>query len=99
MNKKILDILNTTAGQLIFALLSGCGYFMVMTGFIVENSNGSALLAFFFAPVIVCGAALVIIKMMKQARENENEKSILKIFWIHIILIIIGVIFTIAGFR
>lgn len=97
MNKKILDILNTTAGQLVFALLAGLGYFLVISGFLVENSGGSMLLAFFFAPAIICGAALVIVKLIKQARENENESAILKLFWVHLVLIIIGIIFFIAG--
>ena len=97
MNKKILDLLNTTAGQLVFVLLCGLGYFMVMSGFLVTNSNGSGLLAFFFAPAIICGAALVIIKLMKQARENENENAILKIFYLHLVLVVIGIIFIISG--
>ena len=97
MNKKILDVINTTAGQLIFALLAGLGFFLVLSGFMVENSGGNMLLAFFFAPAIICGAALVIIKMIKQARENENFGSILKIFWIHLVLLVIGIIFFIAG--
>jgi Ni/Fe-hydrogenase subunit HybB-like protein len=99
MNKKILDLLGSTAGQLVFALLCGTGYFMVISGFLVTNSNGSGLLAFFFAPAIVCGAALVIIKLMKQARENGNEKAIIKIFYLHIVLILIGIISIISGLK
>lgn len=99
MNKKILDLLGSTAGQLIFALLCGLGYFMVMSGLIVTNSNGNGLLAFFFAPAIICGAALVIIKLMKQARENENENAILKIFYLHLVLVIIGIVFVLAALR
>ena len=99
MNKKILDLVGRTAGQLVFALLCGLGYFMVMSGLIVTNSNGSGLLAFFFAPAIICGAALVIIKLMKQARENENEGAILKIFYLHLVLVIIGIVFVLAALR
>ena len=96
MNKKILNILNTAAGQLIFALLAGGGYFMVLLKFIIELSKGQWLLAFFVAPMIICGAALIIVKLMKQARENENEGAILKLFWLHAVLIVIGVIFVAA---
>ncbi len=96
MNKKILNVLNTTAGQLIFALLAGSAYFMVLLKVIISWSSGQSLLAIWFAPLIVCGAALVIIKLMKQARENGNEKSILTVFWLHLILFVIGIITVIA---
>ncbi len=93
MNKKILDILNTTSGQLIFVLLAGLGYFMVLAGAIIEMSRGMWTILLFFAPVIICGSALVLIRHIKQARENKNNTAILKLFWLHIGVILIGVIF------
>lgn len=98
MNKRIINLVGTTAGQLIFALLSGAGYYMVLLRLIVSWSNGSALLAFFFAPVIICGAAIVLIKTMKQARENDNEGLIPRLFWIHTVLFVIGIVFVISMF-
>ncbi|MGM9937375.1 MAG: hypothetical protein ACI38A_08525 [Candidatus Ornithomonoglobus sp.] len=98
MNKKILNILNTTAGQLIFSLLAGGGYFMIILKFIISASNGSAFLAYSFSPLIICGAALVIVKLMKQARENENPGAIIKLFWIHIAVIAVGIVFLISAF-
>ncbi len=98
MKKKILDVLNTTAGQLIFALVSGCGYFMILLRVIIEWSRGSALLAAYFSPLIICGAAIVIIKLIKQAREAENDGAIIKLFALHVILVIIGILFLAAGF-
>lgn len=98
MNKRILNILNTTAGQLIFALLAGCGYFMIVLKFIISASGGSAFLAYSFSPLIICGAALVIVKLMRQSRENENPGAIMKLFWVHIAVIAIGVIFFISAF-
>ncbi|MGN0181824.1 MAG: hypothetical protein ACI4DP_05355 [Candidatus Ornithomonoglobus sp.] len=97
MNKKILNILNTTAGQLIFSLLAGCGYFMVIMKFVIDASNGSSFLAYSFSPLIICGAALVIVKLMKQARENENTAAIIKLFWVHIAVIAIGLVFLISA--
>ena len=99
MNKKILNILNTTAGQLIFALLSGLGYFMIMGGWIMDFSNGQWLMLLYLAPIIICGAALVIVKLMKSARENENKGTILKIFWLHVAVILIGIVFVIAKYQ
>ncbi len=92
MNKKILNVLNTTAGQLIFALAAGFAYFMAVFKVIISWSSGQSLLAVWFAPVIVCGAAIVIIKHMKQARENENNRTILTIFWLHLILLAVSAI-------
>ena len=99
MNKKILNILNTTAGQLLFSLLSGLGYFMIMGGWIVDFSNGQWLMLLYLAPIIICGAALVIVKLMISARENENKGTILKIFWLHVAVILIGILFVIARFQ
>lgn len=96
MNNKILNLLNTTAGQLIFALLAGVGYFMLIGGWIIDFSNGQWLMLMYLAPVIICGSALVIIKLMKSAREVENNANILKIFWLHIAVILLGIVFTIA---
>ncbi len=96
MNKKILNLLNTTAGQLIFALLAGLGYFMLIGGWIIDLSNGQWLMLMYLAPVIICGGALVLVKLMKSAREAENNSNILKIFWLHIAVISMGIVFTIA---
>ena len=99
MKKKIVDFLGKTAPQLVFALLSGCAYFMILLPVITRYSKGSAFLAFQFSPLIICGAALVIIKLMKQARANENENAIFALFVIHVLLFIMSIVFTISIFR
>ncbi len=98
MKDRILSFLNTTWGQLGFALLSGFGYLALISGFILDASRGMWLILLYIAPVVVCGAALVIIKLMKQARENENKASILKLFWVHIAVIALAIVFIIALF-
>lgn len=98
MNNKILSFLNTTGGQLGFALLSGFGYLALISGFVIEASRGMWLILLYIAPMVVCGVALVIVKLMKQARENKNNVSILKLFWIHIAVIALGIFFAIALF-
>ena len=96
MNRKILNFLNSAAGQLIFALVCGCAYFSIVLKFIMTYTvNGGALLAFFFAAAIICGAALIIIKLMKQFREQENEQGILNLFYIHLVVIAVGIVFLI----
>ena len=95
MNKKILVWLQKTAFQLIFALLSGGAYFVLALKFILSHTKaGGGLMAMFLAPLIVCGAALVLIKLIKQCRENGNDSAIAGLFWIHVILIIISVVFA-----
>ena len=99
MQKKILNLINTTAGQLIFSLLSGLGYFLIISGWVLDLSRGIWLILMYVAPIVICGAALVIIKLIKQAREAENEKNILRIFWLHIAVIVIGIVFAIINFK
>lgn len=99
MQKKILGLINTPAGQLIFSLLSGLGYFLIISGWILDLSRGIWLILMYVAPIVICGAALVIIKLIKQAREAENEKNILRIFWLHIAVIVIGIVFAIINFK
>lgn len=99
MQKKILSLINTTAGQLIFSLLSGLGYFLIISGWMLDLSRGIWLILMYVAPIVICGAALVIIKLIKQAREADNEKNILRIFWLHIAVIVIGIVFAIINFK
>lgn len=97
MNRKILDMINTTAGRLVFSLISGAGYFMILFGAVLRLSKGQPLLAWYFAPMIICGAALVIIKMVKQAQENEAGDRILRLFWLHAAVVIIGAVLFAAN--
>lgn len=97
MNKKIIQLLKNTAGRLIFALLSGGAYYIIALKFILSHTNsGGGLLGFFFFPAIVCGMALVIIKILRSKEEEGNETAMLRTFWSHFILIIISVVFLAA---
>lgn len=98
MNEKILKTINSTAGRLIFSLLCGFGYFMLVSGWILDMSRGIWLILLYFSPIIICGAAIVIIKLIKQSNENENKNAILRIFWLHIAVILIGAVMFISRF-
>lgn len=89
-------MITTTAGRLIFSLLAGAGYFMILLRFIIDMSNGSGFLAFLFAPLIICGAALILVKLIKQAEELENDTAIIKLFWLHTAVFAVGVVFLIS---
>ncbi len=91
MKEKILNWLDTTSGRLIFALASGLAYYMLLVRFIVQWSRGLVIIAAYVFPVIVCGAAIIIIKLMKQAKENNNDTAIFRLFIIHAFLFVAGV--------
>lgn len=98
MNKRLLELLKKPAALLGFGLLSGGAYFSIvlelLAGYFSEQNR---LVVYFFAPVIVCGAALVLIKLIKQHYEAENYSKITVIFWVHIVLMVIAVCMTAAG--
>lgn len=98
MNKKIIDMINTTAGRLIFALISGLGYFMILSEWILGMSRGMWLILMYVAPVLICGAAIVIVKLIKQAQESEDNGKIIRIFWIHAAVVFVGAVFTVSMF-
>lgn len=99
MKNKILQLMQSTKGLLVFTLLSGCAYFITVLKFILSHTNaGGGLLGFFFFPAIVCGAALVLIKVIKQCFENGNENAVVNIFWIHVGFILISIVFLISMF-
>lgn len=97
MKNKILQLMQSTKGLLVFTLLSGCAYFITVLKFILSHTNaGGGLLGFFFFPAIVCGAALVLIKVIKQCFENGNENAVINIFLIHVVFILISIVFLIS---
>ena len=72
-----------------FALIAGLAYYAVVLKFILAHTDkGGHMLGFFFAPLIICGAALVLVKIIKQCMENGNEGKAVIIFWAHIAFMI-----------
>lgn len=99
MNNKILQLLQNTWGLFIFALLSGCAYYAVILKFILSHTDvGGGLLGFFFFPLIICGAALVLIKIIKQCIENGRENGAVALFWLHVVFILIAIVFAVSIF-
>ncbi len=99
MINKILKLLSNTAARLIFALLCGGAYYVIALRFIVAHTNpGGGLLGFFFLPAIVCGMALVIVKILKTQEEQGNTGVILAVFFSHILLILLSIVFLASMF-
>ncbi len=64
---------------LIHALLAGAAYFVVVLRFILDFTaiaSSGTFLGFLFAPAIICGSAVMLIKQMRIWRDNENFKGI-----------------------
>ena len=89
-------IFNTKYGGLIFSLLSGLSYFILILSFMLDGNTKNGLLGFFFAPAIICGIALVLFKMIRGFIENEELKKANVIGIMHIILMLLSVVFLIA---
>ncbi len=99
MNNQILNLLKNTWGLLIFALLSGGAYFVVVLRFVLMNTNnGSGLLAYFFAPAVICGAALILIKLIKQCLADERNTAAAVLFWVHVVFMAMSIVFLITMF-
>ena len=94
--KGIGKIVSTRLGELIFSLLCGCAYFIVILGFIINNTqSGGPLLGLFFFPAIICGAALLIIKTIRKLKDEENFGKINLLIYSHIFFFIISLVFLI----
>ncbi|MBO5060167.1 MAG: hypothetical protein J6C82_04565 [Clostridia bacterium] len=87
-------IFDTKYGSLIFALLSGCAYFIIVLDFIMKyTENSGALLGFFFFPAIICGMGLVLLKAIKRLRDEEAFGKINMLVYAHIVLFLISLVF------
>ena len=87
-------IFRTKYGGLIFSLLAGFAYFSIILDFILKHtSTGGGVLGFFFAPAIIAGAALIIIKTVKKLEAEEAFQKINLFLYLHSALIILGIVF------
>lgn len=81
-------LLEKKSGELGFGLFCGVGYFMAVLRLIIDNSSGSALLGFFFFPAIICGGALLVIKLTRSLREQERYAAINAFMAVNILVFI-----------
>ena len=89
-------IFETKYGGLIFCLLSGVSYFILILSFLLEGNAKNGLLGFFFAPAIICGIALVLFKMIRTFIENEEFKKANMVGGLHVILMLLSIVFLVA---
>lgn len=89
-------IFDTKYGGLVFSLLSGCAYFTVIMSLISETGGrGTGFLGFLFFPAIVCGTALILLKLIKKLREEESFGKVNALVYLHILLAAVSIVFLI----
>ena len=99
MKNKIIQLLQSTAGIAhICTFKRLCVLYCSIKFILSHTSVGGGLLGFFFLPAIIFGAALVLIKIIKQCMENGNYNAANLIFWLHIVFIIISAVFLVSMF-
>lgn len=94
--KSITKIFNSTVGGLVFSLLCGSAYFIIVLSFLLSTQGaGAGLMGLFLAPLIICGMALVIIKAAKKMIAEEDPRKLSIMMYSHIILMALSVVFLI----
>ena len=82
--KKIIE---SKYGLLIFSLISGLAYFILII-MLISKINYSYLLGIFFFPAVVCGAALCLFKSIKGLEEAQEYGKIKALMILHIFVIL-----------
>lgn len=90
-------ILKSKYGLLIFTLICGLAYYILVME-LISNINYSYLLGIFFFPAIVCGAALSLFKTIKNMEEAQEFGRIKSLMIIHVFVILLAVSFFVASF-
>lgn len=92
--KRIVKFLSSNSGALGFSLICGAAYFIIVLNFVVRfSNNGSTLLGWFFCPAIVCGMALVFVKLLRNWKEQEQYGAMKALFFVHVVLVLISIVF------
>lgn len=95
INTCIEKILMNPTKRLIFALLAGVGYFVIVMKFVISFTAHAGLMGLFIAPAIICGTALVIIKTIKKYIDAEEIPPV-SIFYINFAVMIMAIVFAAA---
>lgn len=95
---KVLKMLQATAPRLIFALICGAAYFMIVIRFIMAYTAHVGLMALFIAPAVICGGAYLVIRLLRHAFEIEEnaESTALMVFYLNLWIVIIAALFAVA---
>lgn len=89
--------LKTKYGLLIFSLVCGLAYYVLVMK-LISTINYSYLLGIFFFPAIVCGTALSLYKTIKNMEETQEFFKIKALMIIHIFVILLALSFLVISF-
>jgi len=82
--------------SLIISLVTGLGFFGIIQKFINNfTAFGGSFLGFLFFPAIVCGMALINIKLIIKNTEHERYKSVFAVLLLDIFILVAGIVFFI----
>lgn len=96
-NGKITDMLRKTSPRLIFALICGLAYFVIIMRFAAAYTDHAGLMAMFVAPAVICGGAYIVIVTLKRAfEEGGEEKRVPAVFYLNMCIIIMAALFAAA---
>lgn len=90
--KKMNKILNSKYGLLIFSLISGIAYFILIM-MLISQMNYSYLLGIFFFPAVVCGIALCLYKSIRNLQNLQEWGKIRLLILLHILVIALSIAF------
>ena len=88
--KKIIE---SKYGLLIFSLISGLAYFILIM-MLISKINYSYLLGIFFFPAVICGGALCLYKSIRGLEEAQEYKKIKALIILHIFVILLAAAFA-----
>ncbi len=94
----IVKFMQNRISRLIFSLISGAAYFAAAFWLCrVYFGESSGLIVFFFAPALICGAALVLFKSISSMLEQENKRGIVFLTAAHTVFVIVTAVLLIAA--
>ncbi len=94
--KGLGKLLEKKYGELVFGLTCGVGYFVLVLRIILDyTETGGGLLAFFFAPAIICLPAVALIKATRNLKDNEKYSTINTIIILHILLLVVAAVMAV----
>lgn len=97
-NQSIIDMLQKPVPRLIYALVCGVAYFIIIMQFVSAYTVQTGLMGLFIAPAVICGGALIIVKMLRNTFENVEEDEpvnnayVLTLFYTNLGIIAIAVL-------
>lgn len=100
MNKFIIEILQKPIPRLIYSLICGLAYFAIIMHVISDYTAYTGLAGIFTAPLIICGGAYLVVRLLRNAFEESeeiNKNSVYSTFYMNLIIIIIAVFVSVTG--